>query len=181
MAEVQYRAVRGDFMDYKKAASYWTEKDALAVRLDPDLLLNEMEKFILAHNTCALATGCGDFVRCTPIEYNYKDRKFWMFSEGGLKFQALENNKNVCLAIYDHYVGFGQLGGMQISGTAEIVEPWTDEYMDLLAFRKIPVENMKRLPVTMHLIKITPDRIDFLCSEFKKNGVDPRQHLDFTI
>ena len=104
-----------------------------------------------------------------------------MFSEGGLKFQALENNKNVCLAIYDHYVGFGQLGGMQISGTAEIVEPWTDEYMDLLAFRKIPVENMKRLPVTMHLIKITPDRIDFLCSEFKKNGVDPRQHLDFTI
>ncbi|MDF3000412.1 MAG: hypothetical protein K0Q48_531 [Bacillota bacterium] len=166
-------------MDYQKAASYWIEKDAKAVCMDYDLLLDEMEKFILAHNTCALATGCGDFVRCTPIEYNYKGRKFWMFSEGGLKFQALENNKNVCLAIYDSYVGFAQLGGMQVSGIAEIVEPWTDEYLDLLAFRKIPVENMKRLPTTMYLIKITPVRIDFLCSEFKKSGFDVRQHLCF--
>lgn len=168
-------------MDYKKAASYWIEKDAKAVHMDADLLLAEMETFILAHNTCALATGCGDFIRCTPIEYNYKDRRFWMFSEGGLKFQALENNKNVCLAIYDSYVGFNQLGGMQISGTAEVVEPWTGEYLDLLALRNISAEKMKRLPVTLHLIKITPVRIDFLCSEFKKAGVDPRQHLCFSL
>ncbi len=166
-------------MDYKKAASYWIEKDEKSVRMDPDMLMTEMEKFITAHNTCALATGCGDFVRCTPIEYDYKDQKFWLLSEGGLKFLSLEYNKNVCLAIYDSYVGFSQLAGMQISGTAEIVEPWTDEYLSLLAFRKIPVESIKRLPITMYLIKITPVRIDFLCSEFKKAGFDVRQHLCF--
>ena len=164
-------------MDYKKAASYWMEKDARAARMERDVLLAEIEKFIMAHNTCALATGCGDYIRCTPIEYNYQDRRFWLFSEGGMKFSALEKNKNVCLAIYDGYVGFGQLSGMQISGTAELVEPWTGEYMDLLTFRKIPVENLKKLPVTMYLIKVTPIRIDFLCSEFKKLGFDSRQHL----
>lgn len=100
-----------------------------------------------------------------------------MLSEGGLKFRGLEGNKNVCLAIYDGYRGFGQLGGMQISGIAELVEPWTGEYMDLLAFKKIPAENLKKLKTPLYLIKVTPTRIDFLCSEFKKLGFDSRQYL----
>lgn len=164
-------------MDYKEAASYWVEKDENAVRMDRDALWIRIEKFISAHNTCALAAGYCDFVRCTPIEYNFKDDKFWMLSEGGLKFRSLEHNKNVCLSIYDSYTDFGQLCGMQISGIAEVVEPWTDEYMDLLAFKKIPAQNLKKLPTTLYLIKVTPTRIDFLCSEFKKLGFDPRQHL----
>jgi hypothetical protein len=164
-------------MDYKKAASYWMEKDEKTERMDRDTLLAQIEKFIMAHNTCALATGCGDFVRCTPIEYNYKGRRFWLLSEGGLKFHSLEGNRNVCLAIYNGYAGFGQLGGMQITGTAELVEPWTSEYMDLLSFKNIPAENLKKLPITMYLIKVTPTRIDFLCSEFKNMGFDSRQYL----
>lgn len=166
-------------MDYKKAASYWIEKDEKTARMDRNELLVRIEKFITAHNTCAMATGSGDFVRCTPIEYNYKDGVFWMLSEGGLKFRGLEDNKNVSLAIYDSYTGFGQLGGMQITATAELVEPWTDEYLELLAFKNIPVENLKKLPVTMNLIKVTPSCIDFLCSEFKNLGLDPRQKLLF--
>jgi nitroimidazol reductase NimA-like FMN-containing flavoprotein (pyridoxamine 5'-phosphate oxidase superfamily) len=164
-------------MDYKKAASYWMEKDAKAVRMERNALLIQIDKFIMAHNTCSLATGYGDFVRCTPIEYNYKDGRFWLLSEGGLKFRGLEYNKNVCLAIYDNYSRFSQLEGMQISGTAELVEPWTGEYMDLLAFKNISAENLKKLPTVLYLIKVTPTRIDFLCSEFKDLGFDSRQHL----
>jgi len=164
-------------MDYKKAANYWVEKDRKAVRMEPDTLFAQMEKFINAHNTCALATGCGDFVRCTPIEYNYKDGIFWMFSEGGLKFHGLEKNKNVCMAIYDDYKGFNQLNGMQITGSAETVEPWTDEYLDLLAFKKISAESLKKLSIDLHLIKVTPTCIDFLSSDFTKLGFDARQQL----
>ena len=164
-------------MNYNKAASYWEEKDAQTVQLDRDALLTKIDEFIMAHNTCALATGCGNFVRCTPIEYNYKDGKFWMLSEGGLKFHALEENKNVCLAIYDSYAGFGKLGGMQVTGTAELIEPWSVEYLDLLAFKKISAESLKKLPQTMYLIKITPLHIDFLWSGFKKLGFDSRQHI----
>ena len=51
---------------------------------------------------------------------------------------------------------------------------------ELLAFKKIPAENLKKLPVTMNLIKITPAHIDFLCSELKSLGFDPRQSLDLS-
>lgn len=58
-------------MDYQKAASYWEEKDT--VKMEKSKLIQEVEEFIASHNTCALATGCDDFVRCTPIEYTYMD------------------------------------------------------------------------------------------------------------
>ena len=162
-------------MDYKKAASYWVDKEEKATRMAHEELFAQIEKFIKEHNTCALATGYGEFVRCTPIEYNYKDGKLWLFSEGGLKFIGLEDNKNVCLAIYDGYTGFGKLGGMQITGVAELVEPWTDEYMSLLEFKKMKAEKLKQLSVTLYLIKVIPTRIDFLCSEFTHLGFDSRQ------
>lgn len=166
-------------MDYEKAASLWEEKDATSKKMDRVALWTEMEKFIQGHNTCALATGYGDFVRCTPIEYNFKDGKFWLLSEGGLKFRALQHNSNVCLAIFDPYVGFGKLGGMQVTGTAAIAEPMSKDYLDILALKGIPVSGLKKLPHEIHLIRIVPERIDFLWSEFKKLGYDSRQFLTF--
>ena len=166
-------------MDYKKASAYWTDKEADSKKLSKEDILKAAEDFISTHNTCALATAdLNGFVRCTPIEYTYLDGYFWLLSEGGLKFRALETNKNVCLAIYDAYEGFGKLGGMQISGTAEIIEPWSEEYLALLDYKKIPAESLKKMPVEMHLIKIQPEAIDLLNSSFKEQGADSRQHLE---
>lgn len=166
-------------MDYGEAAEYWKKKDAGAVKMDRAELLEEAEKFINAHNTCALAAGSGDFVRCTPLEYSWRGGKFWVMSEGGEKFRALEKNKNVCLAIYDPYGGFGELGGMQISGTAAIAEPWGEDYKEFLKSKKIPEQALRGLDHTMYLIMITPRRMDFLNSDFKKRGFASRQHIDF--
>ncbi len=102
-----------------------------------------------------------------------------MFTEGGLKFQGLEGNNNVSLAIFNSYTGFGNLRGMQVTGIARLVEPWSKEYMDLLAIKKITMENLKKLPTVLYLIEITPVRIDYLSSEFKTMGFDPRQYLCF--
>lgn len=142
-------------------------------------LVQEVEEFIAARNTCALATaGLDGFVRCTPIEYTYMDGAFWMLSEGGLKFRALESNRNVCLAIYDAYQGFGKLNGMQVTGTAQIVEPWSDEYLALLEYKGIDAERLRKMPVEMHLIKVVPTAIDILSSSLKDLGYDSRQHLE---
>jgi len=164
-------------MDYQKAAAYWEEKDKTAVKLERTELLKEIETFIRAHNTCALATGYGDQVRCTPIEYTWMDGKFWLLSEGGKKFLALEHNKNVCLAIYDAYAGFGTLGGMQVQGTAEMIEPWSEPYLKLLEQKHIPAESLRKLPGIMHLIQVTPLQIDFLSSTLKEKGVSSRQQI----
>jgi uncharacterized protein YhbP (UPF0306 family) len=165
-------------MNYEKAASYWTEKDKESVKMDSDMLQKKIIDFISKHNTCALAVAAGDFVRCTPIEYNYVDDSFYLFSEGGLKFKALKDNKNVCLAIYEEYKGFGQLNGLQVTGVAEMVEPWSEEYLKLLAFKKIPETAMRKLPDSMNLIKIVPTVMEFLCSDLKKEGYGSRQCLD---
>ena len=166
-------------MDYNKAASYWAEKDKTSKHMDRAALMAAAEAFIAAHNTCALACGGGDTIRCTPIEYGYRDGCFWMFSEGGLKFRALEGNKRVCLAIYDGYKDFGQLGGMQVTGRAELIEPWSEEYLKQLAFKKIPEAALRGIGHDMYLIRVVPESIDFLNSDFKKQGFDSRQHLDF--
>lgn len=84
---------------FEKAADYWKNKGITAIPKEE--LKKAVEEYIAANNTCALATGTGDYVRCTPIEYSYHNDKFWMFSEGGEKFIGLEKNENVCLAIFD--------------------------------------------------------------------------------
>lgn len=164
-------------MDYQKAAVYWEEKEKSSVKMEQAELLEEMRSFIRAHNTCALATGYGSQVRCTPIEYTWLDNCFWLLSEGGKKFMALEHNKNVCLAIYDSYAGFGKLGGMQVEGTVEMIEPWSEPYLKLLEYKHIPAENLKKLPNVMHLIRVKPVHIDFLNSSLKEKGVSVRQQI----
>ena len=159
------------------AARYWDEKDAGSVKLDKAKLQAMIEDYIQRGNTCALATGAGDYVRCTPIEYSYHDGCFWMFSEGGKKFIGLAENDHVCLAIYDKYEGFGKLRGVQVMGRAELVEPFSDAYNAHAAFKNIPLAALRKLSNPMHLIRIYPTQIDCLFSEFKDLGCAPRQTL----
>lgn len=165
-------------MNYDSAAEYWIQKDKKSKKMKQPELMQAIEQFIGAHNTCALATGSEDFVRCTPIEYNYVDGAFYLFSEGGLKFRALRDNSNVCMAIYEPYDGFGKLKGMQVTGKAAMVEPFTNEYNKLLEIKKIPLEMIKKLQQPMNLIKITPMVIDYLNSDFKKDGFGSRQQIN---
>jgi len=166
--------------DYEKAANYWKVKDAKNKVVSQERLLSSIEAFLQENNTCALATGTGCFIRCTPIEYTYHEKALWMFTEGGEKFIALENNKNVCIAIYHPYQGIGSLKGMQITGIAELVEPFSEEYINAAEFRKIPLDALKKLPDVMNLIKVTPVKIEFLNSEFKKEGYSSRQSIILT-
>ena len=163
--------------EYQAAARYWEEKAADSVKLERGKLRSMAEEYIQANNTCALATGTGDYVRCTPIEYSWHDGSFWMFSEGGQKFIGLQKNPHVCLAIYDRYEGFGKLHGMQVMGLAELVEPFSELYSAHAARKQISLEFLRRLPSPMHLIRVRPTRMDCLFSDFKELGCAPRQTL----
>ncbi len=158
---------------FENAAQYWNKKEQ--VKMPKEALKSAIDAYITENNTCALATGAGNFVRCTPIEYSYRDGKFWMFSEGGEKFIGLEKNENVCLAIYDKYNGFGSLRSIQVMGKAELVEPFSDIYNTHAEYKKIPLAALKKLEVPMNLICVTPVKMEVLCSEFKKEGYSSRQ------
>ena len=55
---------------------------------------------------------------------------------------------------------------------ASLIKPFSEEYIKLLDYKKIPIEGMKKLPKAMNLIKVVPKSFDLLDSDLKKEGVD---------
>lgn len=166
--------------EYKKAANFWKEKEC--VKMPAEQLKAAAEEYLCSNDVCALATGTGDYVRCTPLEYSFHDGKFWIFTEGGEKFIGLEKNKNVSLAVFDRSTNFGALKSAQVMGTAEIIEPLSERYITHAEYKGIPVISLQKLKEQghpMNLICVTPVRMDVLCSEFKKQGYDSRQTLTY--
>ncbi len=161
-------------MNYGKAATF-RERRVIS-RMEAVRLKDEVEKFLTAHSICALASGDGGFVRNSPVEYFYMNEYIWIFTEGGIRFRALKNNKNVSLAIYEERRD-SQLHGMQIQGIAGIVEPFTEEYKKALEYTQIPREAVERTRDGIHLLKIKLLEIDYVNTEFRKEGYDARQHL----
>ena len=167
--------------EYKKAADFWKAKECKEMPIEQ--LKPIVEDFLRNSAVCALATGTGDYVRCTPLEYSYHDGKFWIFTEGGEKFIGLEKNKNVSLAVFEKNPDFGELKSVQVMGTVKLLEPMSAEYIAHAECKKIPAAALQKLADPghpMHLLCITPVRMDALFSDFKKQGYDSRQKLDFT-
>lgn len=164
--------------DYNAAANYWLNKDAHSQKMPREQVLERITTFIEAHNTCTLATASEDHVRCTPIEYNFVDNRFYFFSEGGLKFRGLKKNKHVGMAIYEPYNGFGNLKSLQIEGMASLVEPFSDEYLKVMEYKKVSETAMRNLPQPMALIKVVPEVFDYLDSDLKKEEFGSRHHYE---
>ena len=134
-----------------------------------------IDDFILRHNTCTLATGFETVVRATPIEYTYHNGFFYFLSEGGEKFANLLRNSSVSVCIYDDYKSMAELGGMQITGEAELITVGSGEYRSVLEQRKLNYEKLRSLPITMNMIKVTVQKIEFLNSSFAAKGYQVRQ------
>lgn len=165
--------------EFDQAAVYWTDKEDTERRMPAGELAAAIDAFLSAHNTCALATGSGSFVRCTPLEYAWRDGAIWIFSEGGLKFRGLKDNKNVSATIFEPYDGFGKLASAQVTGTAKLVAADDPAFAEAAAAKGIPAAALEKIVSRLHLIKIVPSRIDYLCSDLKAQGYDARQHLEY--
>ena len=146
-------------------------------RLPKEELKSYIDNYITENNTLVLATGKEDFIRATPIEYIYYKNKFYMITEGGLKFVGIYENRNVSMGIYKDYKNMNDIQGMQITGTCEIIKKDSEEYKEILNVKGINIENLEKLPVTMNMIKVKPTKYEFIDSKFKKMGYDVKQIL----
>lgn len=167
--------------EFQQAASYWMDKARGSSRMPEDKIVQYVEGFLTSRNTCVLACAAGDFVRCTPLEYSYRDGAFWIFSEGGLKFHALERNRNVGLAVYDPYADFGKLHSVQVSGVADIIDPDDDAFAETARDKGIQDAALPKIKKMLHLIRVEPREVDYLCSELKDEGFDVRQHIELPV
>ncbi len=166
--------------EYEKAANFWKSKETKKMPIDQ--LKPFVEGYLASNSVCALATGTGDYVRCTPLEYSYHDGKFWIFTEGGEKFIGLEKNGKVSLAVFDKNPSFNGLKSVQVSGKAKIIDEMSPEYVAHAEYKKIPIASLQKLIEqghSMHLLCVEPSKMDILFSDFKNQGYDVRQVLNF--
>lgn len=138
-----------------------------------------IEDFIQEHDTCSLSTGVGERVRGTPIEYTYQDGYMYILSEGGEKFANIMLNNNVALAIYEPFQGMNKLGGMQIKGTAFLVEENTPEYKEIIARKGIEYEKLAKFPAKLNAIKIKMQEVEFTWYKFKEMGYEIKQYYNY--
>lgn len=148
-----------------------------SLKLGKKELMDHINEFIMQHNTCALATGTGEFVRCTPIEYMYINGAFYFISEGGFKFRGILQNPNVSISIFNNYIDMQSLASLQVSGQAEIIPCYNDEYNEVMKAKGINLKNLSNMPFDLNLIKVKVSKFEFLNSAFKKKNVDVKQTL----
>ena len=164
-----------DIIDFHHFQNFWIEQQKTAVHMDRDAAYAHIQNFIKNHNTCGFATGYGDYIRCTPIEYTYMNDEFWFVSEGGNKFIGLEKNKNVSLAIFEYYGDMRDSHGLQVMGTVTLYSNTSDEFKELLAFKGIPYDAVKAAKVEVAVVRVTPYLYEAYDTDFVKQGYDVRQ------
>ncbi|HMF31178.1 MAG TPA: pyridoxamine 5'-phosphate oxidase family protein [Candidatus Lokiarchaeia archaeon] len=151
------------------------DADAQAPR---EVVKEELDAFLHTHNTCTLCTAYDNRVRGTPIEYFLNEDTMYFLSEGGVKFANILLNSEVSISIYDPYHGMGNLGGLQLTGTAQIVDPACEEYQETIDRRGL-TKQLARLDFTMNLIKVTFTRAEFLYSKFQQMGFGAKQSFNY--
>ncbi len=154
-------------------------RDRSQIEMPETEIRQAVEEFLQSHNTCALCTSRPGYVRSTPIEYFYKDACLYMFSEGGEKFANLLLSPRVSVSVYDSYEGFDKLGGLQLTGEADLIRNDHPDYEQILVSRGFSAEKFSRLPVQMNIIRIRLEKAEFLWSGFQKRGYAVWQSCSF--
>ena len=178
-------------MNYEAAARFWLEKDKDAVKMLPDELRKELDAFLKGEKVCTLAVADGNFVRCTPLTYTYREGRFYIFSEGGLKFRALAKNKNVALEVHAEYHGPGSAKSVQVTGEALVIGADDEDFIarevigaddrDFVARADAAGMNGASLKkMGLILIVVTARKLEYLNSELRKRGYCPRQCMDLS-
>lgn len=161
--------------EYQTAGNYWLKIDAAQSSVPREELYKAITEYIADKDTCALATVFKQQPRVTPIEYLFYKDCFYLFTEGGQKFFALEENSSVALAIFDKFAGFHNLKGLQIQGTATVISYASELYREIAALKNIDLKVLEQRGHRLYLIAVKPAVADFLNSDFKKANYHVRQ------
>ena len=129
-----------------------------------------IDAFLEAHNTLALATGCGKWVRCTPLEYLRVDGRLYILTEGGLKCKGIWWNGAISAAVFDSYAGMASLAGLQMTGTAVYIDPLSDEYRSVIEARGVQLQQLQQMPAMLHAVRLDLPRYELLDGALRADG-----------
>jgi len=132
--------------------------------MEPNELKTQIKDFLKEHKSASLATSMNNKARSSPVQYFMgNEMDLYIMSAGGDKFQAIEENPNVCLLVNTEYINYRQIKGVQIFGHA--VTSNEDSGLLQEAKRYSPdtyiTDSEKE---SLKVIKITPEEIVYLDS-----------------
>ncbi|MBI5374096.1 MAG: pyridoxamine 5'-phosphate oxidase family protein [Candidatus Schekmanbacteria bacterium] len=140
-----------------------------AKRLNKEELEAAITDFLAKHILCTLATCDNNEPRATPIRYRSEGMNIFFLTEGGGKVKNMLSNPKVSVGIHGEYSGFDSVKGLQLWGTAEVIEPGdTERYKAARkAIRSEEREDLKKLgdlPIRDKLkaVKITVTKARYL-------------------
>ena len=152
--------------------------------ITPKDLEKRIIQFLKKQNMCVIATCDDNVPRATPVEYHSKGTSIYFVGEPGTKLENIKKNPNVSIGIFLPYIGWDSAKGAQITGKAKIIfrENSTEFKEGLVAYQweKTAKElGLKTFPETgVELVKVEPEKIEFIDMSLKKLGYSPRQTLN---
>ncbi|HEX7481877.1 MAG TPA: pyridoxamine 5'-phosphate oxidase family protein [Candidatus Bathyarchaeia archaeon] len=159
-------------------------RDQTFAKSMPTKVLKEhIIEFLKEQNMCVLATCSDGLPRATPIEYHSKEITIYFVGELGTKLKNIANNPNVSIGIFLSYTCWESAKGAQITGRAKIIsrEELDDfrEGLEAYQWEKTAKQmNIKGFPKTVELVRVDPEKIEFVDMSLKKMGYSPRQTLE---
>jgi nitroimidazol reductase NimA-like FMN-containing flavoprotein (pyridoxamine 5'-phosphate oxidase superfamily) len=150
--------------------------------MPPKVLEERIIEFLKEQNMCVLATIGDGLPRATPIEYHSKGLTIYFVGEPGTKLKNITNNPNVSIGIFLPYTGWDSAKGAQITGRAKIISRQDlgglREGLEAYQWEKSAKQlNIKEFPKTVELVRVDPEKIEFVDMSLKKECYSPRQTL----
>lgn len=143
--------------------------------LSADELRANILSFLKEHKSGSLATCMNHVPRSSPIQYFMgNDLDIYIVSAGGSKFDAINQNPNVCLLVNTEYINYRKIKGVQVFGVAHTAIPGSSIYDEARTFSPDPHIFDSQDP-SVGVIKIIPQEIVYLDS--LKDGDRTKQIL----
>lgn len=137
--------------------------------------------FLRTQGMCVLATCSNGTPRASAVEFFPAGTILYILTEGGQKVANLFANPTVSVAVHTQFIGWDRIKGVQITGMAEVAKAGSrvfDEGAE--AYRKRRGFKGVSIPDFMCIIKIVPEKIEYLDTTLKARGLGVRHLLEYT-
>jgi general stress protein 26 len=140
-------------------------------RLSRPHLQRLITEFLQTQIMCVLAT-CGEKEpRASAVEFFPDGLTLYILTEGGRKIDNLKKNPRVSVAVYTQFLGWDNIKGLQIAGTAGLGASRSAIFREgVRAYRRRRGRKDALVPNVLKVIKIIPDEIEYLDTTLKAKG-----------
>ncbi|MGE5465279.1 MAG: pyridoxamine 5'-phosphate oxidase family protein [Betaproteobacteria bacterium] len=142
-------------------------------------LENLIVDFMESQGMCVMATCSGNVPRASAVEFFPEGTTIYVLTEGDRKVENVEKNPRVSVAIHTQFTGWDTIKGVQITGRAEIGGRGSATFAEGERAYERRKKQAIRLPDFMHVIRITPQQIEYLDTTLRAKGYDARHVLEY--